>query len=58
MMMQERDTDTKTAERAPLRANRQLMVLMGSQSIGMVARGIYFVTLPLFVLSAPGPLSP
>jgi MFS family permease len=30
------------------------MVLLGSQSIGMVARGIYFVCLPLFVLERTG----
>lgn len=38
----------------PLRANRQLAVLLLSQSVGMVARNIYFVALPLFVLERTG----
>lgn len=38
----------------PLRANRQLAALFASQSLGMVARGIYFVGLPLFVLERTG----
>ncbi|MEW6554629.1 MAG: MFS transporter [Actinomycetota bacterium] len=42
------------AAKAPLRANRQLMVLLTTQSIGYIARGIYFVGLPLFVLERTG----
>lgn len=38
----------------PLRANRQLLVLLASQALGMVARGIFFVCLPLFVLERTG----
>jgi MFS transporter, DHA3 family, macrolide efflux protein len=38
----------------PLRANRQLVILLASQSVGMIARGIYFVALPLFVLERTG----
>ncbi|RJP26908.1 MAG: MFS transporter [Actinobacteria bacterium] len=38
----------------PLRANRQLMILLSTQSIGLVARAIYFVGLPLFVLERTG----
>jgi len=44
----------KAAHKAPLRANRQLMLLYSTQSVGMVARGIYFVSLPLFVLERTG----
>lgn len=39
---------------APLRANRQLVILLASQSVGMIARAIYFVGLPLFVLERTG----
>jgi DHA3 family macrolide efflux protein-like MFS transporter len=39
-----------SATRPPLRANRQLMVLYTAQSIGLMARAVYFVALPLFVL--------
>lgn len=38
----------------PLRANRQLLTLLAVQSLGMVARGIFFVGLPLFVLERTG----
>jgi DHA3 family macrolide efflux protein-like MFS transporter len=41
---------TTTALKAPLRKNRQLMILMSTQSIGLMARAVYFVALPLFVL--------
>lgn len=34
----------------PLRTNRRFLALMLTQSLGMVARGIYAVALPLFVL--------
>jgi MFS family permease len=44
----------KTSDKVPLRANRQLLILLASQSIGMIARGIYFVGLPLFVLERTG----
>ncbi len=43
-----------TTIKAPLRANRQLVILLATQSIGMIARGIYFVGLPLFVLERTG----
>jgi MFS transporter, DHA3 family, macrolide efflux protein len=43
-----------TATKAPLRANRQLVILLATQSIGYIARGIYFVGLPLFVLERTG----
>ncbi len=38
----------------PLRANRPLLALLFSQFLGMAARGVYFVTLPLFVLERTG----
>ncbi len=38
----------------PLRAERQLLALLASQSLGMVARGVFFVGLPLFVLERTG----
>ncbi|MBC7230461.1 MAG: MFS transporter [Actinobacteria bacterium] len=38
----------------PLASNRPLVLLLLSQSLGMVARGIYFVSLPLFVLERTG----
>ncbi len=34
----------------PLRANRRFLALMLTQSLGMAARGVYSVALPLFVL--------
>lgn len=37
-----------------LRANRPLLALFFSQFLGMVARGIYYVGLPLFVLERTG----
>ncbi len=40
--------------RPPLRANRRLILLLSVQSIGLVARAIYFVALPLFVLERTG----
>lgn len=39
---------------SPLRTNRQLVILLTSQSVGMIARAIYFVALPLFVLERTG----
>lgn len=38
----------------PLRANRALLALFFSQFLGMIARGAYFVGLPLFVLERTG----
>lgn len=38
----------------PLRANRPLLALFFSQFLGMVARGVYYVGLPLFVLELTG----
>ncbi|WP_287154041.1 MFS transporter [Candidatus Solincola tengchongensis] len=38
----------------PLRANRPLLALFFSQFLGMVARGVYYVGLPLFVLERTG----
>ncbi len=38
----------------PLASTRPLALLLLSQSLGMVARGIYFVSLPLFVLERTG----
>jgi len=52
--MSEQATGEKTTYKAPLRQNRQLMLLYLSQSVGMIARGIYFVSLPLFVLERTG----
>ncbi|MBN2026407.1 MAG: MFS transporter [Actinobacteria bacterium] len=43
-----------SATRPPLRANRQLITLFSVHSIGLVARAIYFVALPLFVLERTG----
>ncbi len=40
--------------RRPPVSNRPLALLLLSQSLGMVARGIYFVSLPLFVLERTG----
>lgn len=34
----------------PLRKNRQFLLLVFSQTLGMYARGIYFILLPLYVL--------
>ncbi len=45
---------TKPSFGAPLRSNRQLVILLVTQSIGMIARNIYFVGLPLFVLERTG----
>ncbi|WP_287152490.1 MFS transporter [Candidatus Solincola tengchongensis] len=38
----------------PMRANRPLLALFFSQFLGMFARGIYYVGLPLFVLERTG----
>ena len=43
-----------TRIKPPLRENRQLMILLSTQSIGLMARAIYFVALPLFVLERTG----
>ncbi|WP_458012173.1 MFS transporter [Candidatus Solincola sp.] len=42
------------AAAVPLRSNRRLIALFFSQFLGMAARGIYFVGLPLFVLERTG----
>src|SRR4030042_3240068 len=52
--MKERELDIQAADRVPFRANRQLVILLATQSIGMIARGIFFVGLPLFVLERTG----
>lgn len=44
----------EAAALVPLRANRRVMTLLISQFLGMAARGIYFVALPLFVLERTG----
>ncbi len=53
-MTEEQAMSKPKAMRVPLRSNRQLMILLATQSIGYISRGIYFVGLPLFVLERTG----